>query len=111
MVERRMLMSHSKMMLPTKTGIDLRQDREEQDLEAAAAGGADRLDRLRVDVLDRLGDHFEMNPTERTAIASTPASAPSPTAETKIRPQTISCTERDIVINPRPKTYSPCRTE
>ena len=48
---------------------------------------------------------LEMKPTERTAIASTPASAPRPTAETKISPQTISCTERDIVIRKRPKAY------
>ena len=48
---------------------------------------------------------LEMKPIERTAIASTPASAPRPTAETKIRPQTISCTERDIVIRKRPNAY------
>jgi len=47
---------------------------------------------------------FEMNPIERAAIASTPASAPNPTAETKIRPHTISCTERESVISPRPNT-------
>jgi hypothetical protein len=43
-----------------------------------------------------------MKPMERTAIASTPASAPRPTAATKTRPHTTSCTERDSVISTRP---------
>ncbi len=105
MVERRMLMSHSKIMLPTNTGMICGRIAKPEDLELGAAGGADRLDRLRIDVLDASAIVLEMKPIERTAIASTPASAPRPTAETKIRAQTISCTERDIVIRKRPIAY------
>ena len=98
-------MSHSKIMVPTNDRNDLRHDAEQQDLEAVAADGADRLDGFGSTSSIASAIVFEMKPTERTAIASMPASAPSPTAETKIRPQTISCTERDIVIRKRPTTY------
>ena len=51
-------MSHSKIMLPTNTGMICGRIANQQDLELGAAGGADRLDRLRVHVLDRLGDRL-----------------------------------------------------
>ena len=105
MVERRMLMSHSKIIVPSKTGRTCGRMPNSRiwklvpptaRIASIGFGSTSSIASAMV---------FEMKPIERTAIASTPARAPRPTAETKIRPQTISCTERDIVIRKRPNAY------
>ena len=100
-----MLMSHSKIMLPTNTGMICGRIANQRiwNLVPPAA----RIASIGFGSTSSIASAivFEMKPIERTAIASTPASAPRPTAETKIRPQTISCTERDIVIRKRPTAY------